>query len=55
MFKLYTNVFLKKSILLQLSFFKPTPKRYKIVLEAKAFPSDHVSILELYLNSFSSS
>ncbi|XP_036876684.2 kynureninase [Manis javanica] len=30
--------------LLLLSFFKPTPKRYKIVLEAKAFPSDHYAI-----------
>uniref|UniRef100_A0A8V0XWY2 Kynureninase n=1 Tax=Gallus gallus TaxID=9031 RepID=A0A8V0XWY2_CHICK len=27
--------------LLMLSFFKPTPRRYKILLEAKAFPSDH--------------
>uniref|UniRef100_A0A8D1C5J2 Kynureninase n=1 Tax=Sus scrofa TaxID=9823 RepID=A0A8D1C5J2_PIG len=27
-----------------LSFFKPTTKRYKILLEAKAFPSDHYAI-----------
>ncbi|KAF4026490.1 hypothetical protein G4228_018608 [Cervus hanglu yarkandensis] len=30
--------------LLLLAFFKPTPKRYKILLEAKAFPSDHYAI-----------
>ncbi|KAJ8789869.1 hypothetical protein J1605_021567 [Eschrichtius robustus] len=30
--------------LLLLSFFKPTPKRYKVLLEAKAFPSDHYAI-----------
>nr|XP_060632185.1 kynureninase [Anolis sagrei ordinatus]XP_060632189.1 kynureninase [Anolis sagrei ordinatus] len=30
--------------LLMLSFFKPTSDRYKIFLEAKAFPSDHYAI-----------
>ncbi|KAM6132177.1 kynureninase [Phoenicopterus ruber ruber] len=27
-----------------LSFFKPTPRRYKIFLEARAFPSDHYAV-----------
>ncbi|XP_024425481.3 kynureninase isoform X2 [Desmodus rotundus] len=40
--------------LLLLSFFKPTPKRYKILLEAKAFPSDHYAIeSQLQLHSLS--
>ena len=46
-FKLRINAFLNKSISLQLSFFKPTPERYKILLEAKAFPSDHVRMLQI--------
>lgn len=28
--------------LLMASFYRPTPKKYKIILEGKAFPSDHV-------------
>ncbi|KAJ7345786.1 hypothetical protein JRQ81_001736 [Phrynocephalus forsythii] len=33
--------------LLMLSFFKPKPDRYKILLEAKAFPSDHYAVESL--------
>ena len=30
------------------SFYRPTKEKYKIILEGKAFPSDHVRILVLY-------
>lgn len=35
--------------LMMASFYRPTKDRYKIVLEGKAFPSDHVSISKLLL------
>jgi kynureninase len=37
--------------LLMASFYKPTPEKYKIILEWKAFPSDHVSYLFPFFNS----
>ena len=33
--------------LMMLAFFKPTKQRWKIILEGKAFPSDHVSFKDL--------
>lgn len=42
--------------LLMASFYRPTKERYKIILEGKAFPSDHVGILTplIYLHRFTS-
>jgi len=31
-------------IKLQISFYQPTPERYKVLIEDHAFPSDHVSM-----------
>ncbi|XP_007568731.1 kynureninase isoform X1 [Poecilia formosa] len=40
--------------LLMLSFYKPTPTRHKILLESKAFPSDHYAIeSQIRLRGFS--
>lgn len=35
--------------LLMASFYKPTRERYKIVIESKAFPSDHVGVPQIEL------
>lgn len=35
--------------LLMASFYKPTKEKFKIILEGKAFPSDHVGRLPLFL------
>lgn len=37
--------------LMMASFYRPTKARYKIILEGKAFPSDHVSVLHSARNS----
>jgi kynureninase len=33
------------------SFYQPTPERYKILCEARAFPSDQVSLLLIVITS----
>lgn len=33
--------------LLMCSFYRPTKEKYKIILEGKAFPSDHVRVARL--------
>jgi kynureninase len=35
--------------LLMAAFYTPTAERHKIIIEDKAFPSDHVSLLETVL------
>lgn len=37
--------------LLMAAFYAPTPQRHKIIIESKAFPSDHVSPTHLHTNS----
>ena len=38
--------------LLMAAFYKPTKERYKIIIESKAFPSDHVSSKQMMENPF---
>lgn len=38
--------------LLMSSFYTPTEEKYKIIIEGKAFPSDHVRTIEIATQAF---